>query len=141
VTLQQTLPGVVLPDTRFQTNYSTNGSQAQQNSFLVNGNDFNDLPLNSPLTPPNPDTIAEVKLVTNTINPEFGRNSGAILNAVSKSGTNSFHGSAFEFYRDTSLNTKNYFQTAPSIFRGISAVARSAGLSGRTKCSSSSACS
>ena len=58
VTLQTTLPGVVTPDTRFNTNFSTNGSQAQQNSYLMNGNDFNDLPLNSPLTPPNPDTIA-----------------------------------------------------------------------------------
>ncbi|MGZ4733706.1 MAG: carboxypeptidase-like regulatory domain-containing protein, partial [Terriglobales bacterium] len=40
--LQQTMPGVVTPDTRFGTNYSTNGSQAQQNSYLINGNDAND---------------------------------------------------------------------------------------------------
>jgi len=110
ITLQQTLPGVVAPDTRFGTNYATNGSQAQQNSYLINGNDANDLPLNSPLVQPNPDAIAEVQMVTNTINPEFGRNSGAIMNATTKSGTNSFHGSAFEFYRDTFLNTANYFQ-------------------------------
>ena len=116
VTLQQTLPGVVLPDTRFGTNYSTNGSQAQQNAYLINGNDYNDLPLNSPLAAPNPDTIAEVKMVTNTINPEFGRNSGAVMNAVTKSGTNSLHGTAFEFYRDTFLNTKNFFQLTPSVF-------------------------
>jgi hypothetical protein len=116
VTLQQTLPGVVTPDTRFSTNYSTNGSQAQQNSYLMNGNDFNDLPLNSPLATPNPDTIAEVKMVTNTLNPEFGRNSGAILNAVTKSGTNALHGTGFWFYRDSFLQTKNYFQlTAPPI--------------------------
>ncbi len=116
ITLQQTLPGVVAPDTRFANNYATNGSQAQQNSYLINGNDANDLPLNSPLVQPNPDAIAEVQMVTNTINPEFGRNSGAILNATTKSGTNSFHGSAFEFYRDSFLNTKNYFQTsAPKI--------------------------
>src|SRR5712672_4620548 len=114
--LQQTLPGVVIPDTRFNSNFSTNGSQGQQNSYLVNGNDFNDLPLNSPLAPPNPDTIEEVKMVTNTINPEFGRNSGAILNAVTKSGTNSFHGTAFEFYRDTFLNTHNFFQKTPQVF-------------------------
>ena len=114
--LQQTLPGVVLPDTRFNTNFSTNGSQGQQNSYLVNGNDSNDLPLNSPLAPPNPDTIEEVKLVTNTINPEFGRNSGAILNAVTKSGTNSFHGTAFEFYRDTFLNVHDFFHKNPPIF-------------------------
>ncbi|MCU1317881.1 MAG: TonB-dependent receptor plug [Candidatus Acidoferrum typicum] len=114
VTLQQTLPGVVTPDTRFSTNYSTNGSQAQQNSYLVNGNDSNDLPLNSPLAVPNPDTIEEVKMVTNTINPEFGRNSGAVLNAITKSGTNNFHGTGFWFYRDTFLNTHSFFsQTVP----------------------------
>src|SRR6266403_3592863 len=111
--LQQTLPGVVIPDTRFNSNFSTNGSQGQQNSYLVNGNDFNDLPLNSPLAPPNPDTIEEVKMVTNTINPEFGRNSGAILNAVTKSGTNSFHGSGFWFVRDSFLQTRNFFQLKP----------------------------
>jgi hypothetical protein len=114
--LQQTLPGVVIPDTRFNSNFATNGSQGQQNSYLVNGNDSNDLPLNSPLAPPNPDTIAEVKLVTNTINPEFGRNSGAILNAVTKSGTNSFHGTAFEFYRDTFLNVHDFFHKTAPIF-------------------------
>jgi Carboxypeptidase regulatory-like domain len=116
VNLQQTLPGVVTPDTRFGTNFSTNGSQAQQNSYLVNGADSNDLPLNSPQVVPNPDAIEEVKMVTNTINPEFGRNSGAIINAVTKSGTNSFHGDVFEFYRDTFLNTHNFFQKTPQIF-------------------------
>jgi len=113
VTLQQTLPGVVTPDTRFGTNFATNGSQAQQNSYLVNGNDFNDLPLNSPLAPPNPDTIGEVKMVTNTLNPEFGRNSGAVINAVTKSGTNSLHGTGFWFYRDSFLQTRNFFQLKP----------------------------
>lgn len=116
ITLQQTMPGVVTPDTRFGTNYSTNGSQAQQNSYLINGNDANDLPLNSPLVRPSPDAIAEVQMVTNTINPEFGRNSGAIMNALTRSGTNQFHGSLFEFYRDTFLNTHNYFQTKPSVY-------------------------
>src|SRR5258708_7349423 len=116
INLQQTLPGVVIPDTRFGTNFSTNGSQAQQNSYLMNGNDFNDLPLNSPLAPPNPDTIEEVKMVTNTINPEYGRNSGAILNAITKSGTNQIHGTGFEFYRDTFLNTHNFFTKTKQIF-------------------------
>jgi hypothetical protein len=116
ITLQQTLPGVVTPDTRFGTNYSTNGSQAQQNSYLINGNDNNDLPLNSPLVVPNPDAIEEVKMVTNTINPEYGRNSGAIMNAVTKSGTNQFHGTGFEFYRDTFLNTPTFFNPLKQIF-------------------------
>src|ERR1700730_18415174 len=114
--LQQTLPGVVIPDTRFNSNFSTNGSQGQQNSYLINGNDSKSAQLNSPLAPPNPDTIAEVKMVTNTINPEFGRNSGAILNAVTKSGTNSFHGTAFEFYRDTFLNVHDFLHKTAPIF-------------------------
>ena len=122
ITLQQTLPGVVTPDTRFGTNYSTNGSQAQQNSYLLNGNDANDLPLNSPLATPNPDAIAEVQMITNTINPEFGRNSGAIMNATTKSGTNSLHGSAFEFYRDTFLNTPNFFQYNSTLGKGVASV-------------------
>jgi len=116
IVFQQTLPGVVAADTRFANNFSTNGSQAQQNSYLVNGNDNNDMPLNSPLVQPNPDAIAEVQMVTNTINPEFGRNSGAIMNAVTKSGSNSFHGSAFDYYRDTFLNSRNYFQVSPNVF-------------------------
>ena len=119
VTLQQSLPGVVIADTRFTTNYSTNGSQGQQNSYLVNGSDANDLPLNSPLAPPNPDAISEVKMITNTINPEYGRNSGAIMNAVTKSGTNQFHGTLFEFFRDTSLNTANFFQTTFNPVTGV----------------------
>jgi Carboxypeptidase regulatory-like domain len=116
INLQQTLPGVVAQDTRFGSTFSTNGSQAQQNSYLVNGNDANDLPLNTPLNQPNPDAIAEVQMITNTINPEYGRNSGAIMNATTRSGTNQFHGSAFEFYRDTFLNTKNFFQLTAPVF-------------------------
>src|SRR5258707_13321751 len=84
--------------------------------FVGSGNPSNDLPVNSPLAPPNPDTIEEVKMVTNTINPEYGRNSGAILNAITKSGTNRFHGTAFDFYRDTFLNTRSFFQKKPSVF-------------------------
>jgi hypothetical protein len=51
-----------------------------------------------------------------SINPEYGRNSGAILNAIIKSGTNSFHGSAFEFYRDTFLDGRNFFQNSGPVF-------------------------
>ncbi len=115
ITLQQTMPGVVAAaDGR--GNYATNGSQPDQNSYLVNGIDSNDLPLNTPLVIPSPDAIAEVTMVTNTINPEYGRNSGAIMNAVTKSGSNEFHGSGFEFFRDTGLNARNFFQPKSIIF-------------------------
>jgi hypothetical protein len=97
-------------------NFSTNGSQADQDSYLINGTDNNDLPLNEVQINPSPDAIAEFKMVTNTINPEYGRNSGAILNATIKSGTNQFHGSGFDFFRDTSLNARNFFQPKPAVF-------------------------
>jgi len=116
VLLQQTQPGVVSASDRFTTNFATNGGRSQANSYLVNGTDANDLPLNSPQVIPSPDAIGEVNLVTNTINPEYGRNGGAILNATTKSGTNEFHGDAFEFYRDTGLNTKNFFSTSTTVF-------------------------
>jgi hypothetical protein len=113
--LQLLQPGVMSSSDRFGT-YSTNGSQTQQNSFLINGQDSNDLPLNTPLIIPSPDAIAEFSMVTDTINPEYGRNSGAIMNAAIKSGTNSFHGDVFDFYRDTFLNTKDFFTRAPAVF-------------------------
>jgi len=113
--LQQTLPGVVsAADGR--GNYATNGSQPDQNSYLINGIDANDLPLNTPLVIPSPDAIAEVRMVTNTLNPEYGRNSGAIMNAVTKGGSNAFHGSGFEFFRDTGLNARNFFQPSSIVF-------------------------
>jgi hypothetical protein len=118
--LMQLQPGVVAASDGRGGNghgdFSANGSQADQDSYLINGTDDNDLPLNTVSVSPSPDAIAEFKMVTSTINPEYGRNSGAILNAIIKSGNNQFHGDAFDFYRDTSLNARNYFQPAPAVF-------------------------
>lgn len=114
--LQQLEPGVVASSDRFGT-YSTNGAETQQNSFLVNGVDTNDLPLNEPAIIPSPDALGEFRMITNTINPEYGRNSGAIMNAVIKNGTNGFHGDGFEFYRDTFLDARSFFQSSVSPFQ------------------------
>ncbi len=115
IQLQQTLPGVVA-SIDFTDNFSTSGSRAQDNEFLLNGVDNLDLALNTPNAIPSPDSIAEVNMITNTINPEYGRNGGAILNAVTKSGTNKFHGDAFEFYRDPFLNARNFYLPQPDQF-------------------------
>lgn len=115
IDLQRTLPGVV-ESIDFTDNYSTNGSRSQDNGYMINGNDAMDLPLNTPLVIPSPDAIAEVRMITSTINPEYGRNGGAILNAVTKSGTNAFHGDAFEFYRDPFLNARNFFLPEHDLF-------------------------
>jgi hypothetical protein len=115
IQLQQSLPGVVA-SIDFTDNFSTSGSRAQDNEFLLNGVDDIDLALNTPNAIPSPDSIAEVNMITNTINPEYGRNGGAVMNAVTKSGTNKFHGDGFEFYRDPFLNARNFFLPAPDQF-------------------------
>ena len=115
--LMQLQPGVQSSSDRFGAGaYSTNGSETQQNSFLINGTDSNDTSLNTPLVIPSPDAIGEFNLVTSTINPEYGRNSGAIVNAAIKSGTNQFHGDVFEFYRDTFLDAKSWFEPTAAPF-------------------------
>lgn len=115
--LQQLVPGTVSQSDRFNGVYATNGSESQQNSFLINGADTVDIRLNEPLLNRiSPDAIGEFNLITSTINPEYGRNSGGVLNAIVKSGTNQFHGDAFEFYRDTFLNSRAFFQTTAPVF-------------------------
>lgn len=109
--LMQLQPGVIGTTDRFGGGgaVSGNGAQTQQNDFLINGVDSNDAALNTPLVIPSPDAIGEFRQIDNTLNPEYGRNSGSVINAQIKSGSNAFHGSGFEFYRDTFLDAKSYF--------------------------------
>ncbi len=117
--LEQILPGVQASSDRFGS-FSANGAQTQQSSFLINGTDTNDLPLNTISFRPSLDAIQEFNLITSSLNPEYSRNSGAIVSATIKNGTNHFHGDAFEFYRDTFLNTHNFFQqTAPKYHQNL----------------------
>src|SRR5712692_1489016 len=87
---------------------SVNGGRGRSNNFNVNGGDGNDLFVNSPAIQPTPDSIAEFRVLSNTFDAEYGRNSGAVINVVTKSGTNSWHGSVYEFIRNQSLNAKGY---------------------------------
>jgi hypothetical protein len=109
--LQKLEPGVVESSDRFG-NFSSDGGQTTQNAYLVNGVDINDGPLQSEGIQVNPDALQEENVIVSTLNPEFARNSGATINQVVKAGSNQFHGNAFEFYRDTFLNSKPYFATA-----------------------------
>ncbi|MGD0955778.1 MAG: carboxypeptidase-like regulatory domain-containing protein [Candidatus Acidiferrales bacterium] len=112
VSLQAVLPGVVAAADRFGTSnydFATNGAQTQMNVYLIDGTDSGDIAVNTPSFIPSADAIDEFRLVTSTLNPEYNRSSGAILNAVLKSGSNSFHGDAFDFYRDTFLDAVPYF--------------------------------
>jgi len=108
--LELTLPGVQATDTRFGGTFSVSGSQAQQSEYLINGADTNDIALNTITIEPNLDAIDQFNLIDGPLNAEYDRNSGGIVSATIKQGTNHFHGDAFEFYRDTFLNTNNFFQ-------------------------------
>ena len=108
--LELTLPGVQEPDNRFTGNYSVSGAQNQQSEYLINGADSNDIALNTIALTPNLDAIDQFNLIDGPLNAEYDRNSGGIVTATIKQGTNHFHGDAFEFYRDTFLNTNNFFQ-------------------------------
>jgi hypothetical protein len=87
---------------------SVNGGRGRSNNFNVNGGDGNDLFVNSPAIQPTPDSIQEFRVLSNTFDAEYGRNSGAVINVVTKSGTNSWHGSAYEFLRNQALNARGY---------------------------------
>ncbi|HWZ83886.1 MAG TPA: carboxypeptidase regulatory-like domain-containing protein [Terriglobales bacterium] len=87
---------------------SVNGGRGRSNNFNVNGGDSNDLFVNAPAVQPTPDSIAEFRVLSNTFDAEYGRNSGAVINVVTKSGTNGWHGSFYEFLRNQSLNSKGF---------------------------------
>ncbi len=106
--VQKLTTGTVESSDRFGT-YSVNGSQTQENSYLLDGADINDLPLQTQGFIINPDALGEITVLNSTQNPEYSRNSGAIINEQMKTGTNQFHGDGFEFYRDTFMNLGGYF--------------------------------
>jgi hypothetical protein len=98
-------------------NISVNGQRETANAFLVNGGDVSEgRNLGAGLVP-NLDSIEEFRLITNSFDAEYGKFSGAVMNAITKSGTNGFHGDAFEFLRNDKLDSKNYFFAGKSELR------------------------
>src|SRR5205807_8553900 len=90
-------------------NISVNGQREGSNAFYVNGGDVTEGRNNGTSVIPNLDSVAEFRLITNSFDAEYGRFSGAVMNAITKSGTNGFHGSVFEFVRNDMLDAQNYF--------------------------------
>lgn len=97
--------------------YAVNGGIAGSNMYSLDGGEFQDAYFNAPLPFPNPDAIQEFTIQTNSYSAEFGRNRGASVNAVTKSGTNEFHGGAFEFVRNDILDARPFFSTAIPVFK------------------------
>ncbi|HET8781742.1 MAG TPA: carboxypeptidase regulatory-like domain-containing protein, partial [Pyrinomonadaceae bacterium] len=103
--------------------FSANGNRGRANNYLLDGTDMNDgyrnLPaineagvFGTPATILPIEAIAEAAILSN-FEAEYGRNSGAIVNIVTKSGTNDFHGSLFEFFRNSALDARNFFNPEP----------------------------
>ncbi|MGB8063125.1 MAG: carboxypeptidase regulatory-like domain-containing protein [Candidatus Sulfotelmatobacter sp.] len=90
---------------------SVNGGRGRSNNFSVNGGDANDAFVNLPTVQPTPDAIEEFRVISNTFDAEYGRNSGAVVNVITKSGTNQWHGDIYEYFRNTVLNAQGYFNT------------------------------
>src|SRR5258708_5447518 len=98
-------------------NNSVNGQRETANAFLVNGGDVSEgRNLGAGLVP-NLDSVEEFRLITNSFDAEYGKFSGAVLNAITKSGTNAIHGDVFEFLRNDKLDAANFFTPTKSELR------------------------
>jgi hypothetical protein len=96
---------------------SVNGQRQESNSFLVNGGDVNEGRRMGAGVVPNLDSVAEFRLITNTFDAEYGRFSGAVMNAITKSGTNGLHGAAFEFLRNSDMDARAFFDPAVTVLK------------------------
>src|SRR5438270_5005490 len=109
--LLKTQPGVTPtnPDSGAAGNYSIGGQRTDSVTYLLDGGNNNDLLGNSVVADPNPDAIAEFRVLENNYSAEYGRNAGGIVSVVTKSGTNSFHGTAYDYVRNNFFDANTFF--------------------------------
>ncbi|MGA8144417.1 MAG: carboxypeptidase regulatory-like domain-containing protein [Candidatus Acidiferrales bacterium] len=100
------------PDDGSGNPFSVSGQRSESLTFLLDGANNTDFLGNNIVVSPNPDAVQEFKILTNNYDAEYGRTSGGIVNQITKSGTNSYHGDLFEFLRNDVLNAKDYFLPA-----------------------------
>ncbi len=116
---------VELPDNtalgRNSQGVSVNGARRTQNNFEINGIDANSLTHNNvgAMAVPAPETIQEFKVQTSLYDATFGRGAGGSVQAVTRSGTNDFHGAVYEYFRDDTLNANNPFLKAAGVQRPV----------------------
>ena len=93
------------------TQFSTNGIRPNFNSFYLDGAFDTSFYRGGGNVIPNPDALQEFRILTTNFDAEFGRYPGAVVNAITRSGTNDFHGTAYDYLRNNIFNAKNYFST------------------------------
>lgn len=96
---------------------SINGQRESANGFMVDGTDVQEQMNGGTAVIPNLDSIQEFRVLTTNFDTEYGNYNGGMINVVTKSGSNSFHGDGFEFLRNTDLDAKNYFDSTRGAFR------------------------
>ena len=97
---------------RASSNFNALGSQANTNGWLVDGIDDNEWTFNTVMIQPSVESIAEFKVLTGTFSAEFGRGAG-VVSVSTRSGSNDFHGEAFEYLRNSFMDARNYFNHSP----------------------------
>lgn len=98
-------------------NYQIGGGQSNQSAAFIDGGPINASYVNLTALVPTQDAIQEFRVQTNNLGPEFGRLAGGAINLTTKSGTNSFHGSGYEFLRNRSLNANTFFNNKAGVQR------------------------
>ncbi|MCX6626430.1 MAG: TonB-dependent receptor [Candidatus Solibacter sp.] len=98
-------------------NYQIGGGQANQSASFFDGAPLNVSYVNSVILVPTQDAVQEFRVATNSVSPEFGRFAGGVVNMAGKSGTNQFHGSLYEYFRNKVLNANNFFNNRSGIAR------------------------
>ena len=96
---------------------SIDGQRESSNGFMVNAIDVQEHMNGGTSVIPNLDSIQEFRVLTNNFDTEYGNYNGGMINVVTKSGSNAFHGDAFEFLRNTVLDARNYFDPTRGVFR------------------------
>ncbi len=115
--LASVLPGVTtvsapqeLTNTRSGPTMVVNGGRAVDNNFTFNGANFTNFGQTTGMNYPPPDAVKEIRIQTHNFSSEYGNSAGSQVSVTSKAGTNSFHGSAWEFLRNEKLNARSFFQ-------------------------------
>lgn len=106
-----TQPGVTLsnPDSGAAGSYSIGGQRTDSITYLLDGGNNNSLLSNAVVANPNPDAVGEFRVLESNYSAEYGRNAGGIVSVVTKSGTNTLHGSAYDYVRNNYFDANSFF--------------------------------
>ncbi len=107
------------PDSGAAGDYSIGGQRTDSVTYLLDGGNNNSLLGNAVVANPNPDAVAEFKVLENNYTAEYGRNAGGIVSIVTKSGTNTLHGTAYDYVRNTAFDANSFFNNEQGLPVGV----------------------